>query len=162
MPGVTARLLEAVHVDEAPASPPPRTRRRADSSNRKSHCTKNHRYPYEFRVSDATPSGYEAGYQKPAATGGGHRHPDGGGWVDNRADVASTVRVGPRAAVFGDSAVTGNARVGGLARVDSGATMGGNVVVKDDAIVQGGANLPGSPVPGGDAESGSAVRRART
>ncbi|MFE1883527.1 DUF6055 domain-containing protein [Streptomyces diastatochromogenes] len=28
--------------------------------------TKNYRYPYEFRISGATPSGYEPGYQKPA------------------------------------------------------------------------------------------------
>lgn len=113
---------------------------------------KNYRYPYEFRVSGATPSGYEPGYQKPAATGGGHWHANGGGWVDNRANVASTVYVGPRAAVFGNSTVTGNARIEGLSWVNSGATVGGNVVVKDNAIVQGGANLSGSLVIGGDAE----------
>lgn len=114
--------------------------------------TKNYRYPYEFRLSGATPSGYEAGYQKPAATGGGHWHPNGGGWVDNSANVASTVYVGPRAAVFGSSTVTGNARIEGLAWVNSGATISGNVVVKDNAIVQGGANLSGNLVLGGDAE----------
>ncbi|MER6014196.1 DUF6055 domain-containing protein [Streptomyces bluensis] len=113
---------------------------------------KNYRYPYEFRVSGATPSGYEPGYQKPAATGGGHWHANGGGWVDNRANVASTAYVGPRAAVFGNSTVTGNARIEGLSWVNSGATVGGNVVVKDNAIVQGGANLSGSLVIGGDAE----------
>ncbi|MFF3332464.1 DUF6055 domain-containing protein [Streptomyces sp. NPDC002888] len=114
--------------------------------------TKNHRYAYEFRISGATPSGYEPGYQKPAATGGGHWHSNGGGWVDNRANVASSVYVGPRAAVFGSSTVTGNARIEGLSWVNSGATIGGNVVVKDNAIVQGGANLSGNLVIGGDAE----------
>ncbi|MCH5671191.1 DUF6055 domain-containing protein [Streptomyces gilvus] len=114
--------------------------------------TKNYRYPYEFRISGATPSGYEPGYQKPAATGGGHWHSNGGGWVDNRANVAASVYVGPRAAVFGASTVTGNARIEGLAWVNSGATVGGNVVVKDNAIVQGGANLSGNLVLGGDAE----------
>ncbi|MFG2127394.1 DUF6055 domain-containing protein [Streptomyces sp. NPDC048751] len=114
--------------------------------------TKNYRYAYEFRVSGATPSGYEPGYQKPAATGGGHWHSNGGGWVDNRANVASSVYVGPRAAVFGSSTVTGNARIEGLSWVNSGATIGGNVVVKDNAIVQGGANLSGNLVIGGDAE----------
>ncbi|MGW7259737.1 hypothetical protein [Streptomyces sp. NPDC054834] len=40
------------------------------------HCayldgyTRNYRYPYEFRISGATPSGYESGYQKPAAATG--------------------------------------------------------------------------------------------
>ncbi|WP_051865764.1 hypothetical protein [Streptomyces griseus] len=100
----------------------------------------------------ATPSGYEPGHQKPAATGGGHWHSNGGGWVDNRPNVASSVHVGPRAAVFGSSTVTGNARVEGLSWVNSGATIGGNVVVKDNAIVQGGANLSGNLVICGDAE----------
>ncbi|KAK1184033.1 DUF6055 domain-containing protein [Streptomyces sp. NBS 14/10] len=114
--------------------------------------TKNYRYPYEFRISGAIPSGFEPGYQKPAATGGGHWHSNGGGWVDNRANVAASVYVGPRAAVYGSSTVTGNARIEGLSWVNSGATVGGNVVVKDNAIVQGGANLSGSVVLGGDAE----------
>ncbi|MFI5893832.1 DUF6055 domain-containing protein [Actinoplanes sp. NPDC051513] len=114
--------------------------------------TKNYRYPYEFGISGATPSGYEPGYVKPAATGGGHWHSNGGGWVDNRANVASTAYVGPRAAVYGSSTVSGNARIEGLAWVNSGATVGGNAVVKDNALIQGGANLSGSVVVGGDAE----------
>ena len=72
--------------------------------------------------------------------------------MDNRANVASTVYVGPRAAVFGTSTVTGNARIEGLAWVNDGVTISGNVVVKDNAIVQGGANLSGNLVLGGDAE----------
>lgn len=115
--------------------------------------TKNYRYPYEFRISGATPSGYEPGYQKPAATGGGHWHSNGGGWVDNSANVAASVYVGPRAAVFGASTLTGNVRVEGLSWVNSGATISDNVVVKDSAIVQGGARLSGNLVLGGDAES---------
>ncbi|MHB9860567.1 DUF6055 domain-containing protein [Streptomyces sp. YIM S03343] len=114
--------------------------------------TKNHRYPYEFRISGATPSGYESGYKKPTATGGGHWHSNGGGWVDDSANVAASVYVGPRAAVFGNSTVTGNARIEGLSWVNSGATISGNVVVKDNAIVQGGAKLSGKVVVGGDAE----------
>ncbi|GAB2596052.1 Svx/AvrXca family virulence/avirulence protein [Streptomyces capparidis] len=113
---------------------------------------KNYRYPYEFTVSGATPYGHEPGHQKPAATGGGHWHPNGGGWVDNRANVAASVHVGPRAAVLGNSTLTGNVRVEGLAWVNSGATLRDNVVVRDNAIVQGGANLSGNVVVGGDAE----------
>ncbi|GCB48982.1 DUF6055 domain-containing protein [Streptomyces sp. NL15-2K] len=114
--------------------------------------TKNHRYPYEFRISGATPSGHEPGYKKPAAKGGGHWHPNGGGWVDDRAKVASTVYVGPRAAVNGESTVTGNVRIEGLAWVNGDAKVSGDVVVKDNAIVQGGADLSGDLVLGGDAE----------
>ncbi len=117
--------------------------------------TKNYRYPYEFAVAGAVPSGYEPGHQKPAATGGGRWHSNGGGWVDNRATVAATAYVGPRAAVLGNSTVGGNARIEGLAWVNAGATVTGNAVVKDNAIVQGGANLSGSIVLGGDAELAS-------
>jgi hypothetical protein len=115
-----------------------------------------YRYPYEFRLDGAAPSGFEPGYVKPAAPGNGHWHSNGGGWVDNRANVAATAYVGPRAAVFGNSTVSGNARVDDLSWVNSGATVTGNAIVKDSALVQGGANLSGNIVIGGDAEPASA------
>ena len=108
------------------------------------------RFPYEFRVAGATPSGFEPGYVKPAATHGGRWHANGGGWVSNNANVASTAYVGPKAAVYAGS-VTGNARIEGLGWVNGG-SVSGNAVVKDNALIQGGANLSGSVVVGGDAE----------
>jgi len=114
--------------------------------------TKNHRYPYEFRIDGAVPSGHESGYTKPAATGGGHWHSNGGGWVSDSAEVASTAYVGPRAAVYGSATVSGRARIEGLAWVNSGGTVGGSAVVKDNAIVQGGVTISGNAVVGGDAE----------
>ncbi|WP_428964947.1 DUF6055 domain-containing protein [Micromonospora fluostatini] len=117
---------------------------------------RNHRYPYQFRLSGAVPSGFEPGYVRPAAPGGGRWHSNGGGWVDNRATVAATAYVGPRAAVYGNSTVTGTARIEDLAWINSGATVGGSAVVKNNALVQGGANLGGSVVIGGDAEPATA------
>ena len=113
--------------------------------------TKQWRYAYEFGISGAVPTGYQSNYQRPPAVDG-RWHSNGGGWVDNRANVASTAFVGPRAAVFGSSTVTGNARIEGLSWINSGATIGGNAVIKDNALIQGGANLSGSLVAGGDAE----------
>ncbi|MEV6302566.1 DUF6055 domain-containing protein [Actinoplanes sp. NPDC051861] len=112
--------------------------------------TKARRFPYEFRVSGATPSGFEPGYVKPAATNGGRWHTNGGGWVAGNASVAATAYVGPKAAVMGGT-VTGNARIEGLGWVNGG-TVGGNAVVKDNALIQSGANLSGNIVVGGDAE----------
>jgi hypothetical protein len=117
---------------------------------------RNYRYPYQFRLQGATPSGFEPGYVKPAAPGGGRWHSNGGGWVDSRANVAATAYVGPRAAVFGNSTVSGNARIEDLAWVNAGATVTGNAVVKNSALVQGGANLSGGVVVGGDAEPSTA------
>ncbi|MGN9909597.1 DUF6055 domain-containing protein [Phytohabitans sp. LJ34] len=111
---------------------------------------KNRRYPYEFRISGAIPSGHEPGYSKPAATNGGRWHSNGGGWVGGGANVASTAYVGPRAAVYSGS-VTGNARIEDLAWVNGG-TVTGNAVVKGNAIVQGGVTIGGTAVVGGDAE----------
>jgi hypothetical protein len=112
---------------------------------------RNYRHPYQFRIDGAVPYGFEPGHTRPAPTGG-RWHSNGGGWVDNRANVASTAYVGPRAAVFGNSTVTGNARIEGLAWVNSGATVGGNAVVRDSSLVQGGSNLSGSVVIAGDTE----------
>ncbi|WP_285600481.1 DUF6055 domain-containing protein [Kineosporia sp. NBRC 101731] len=112
--------------------------------------TKAQRFPYEFRVAGATPSGFEAGYTKPAATDGGHWHTNGGGWVAAGAKVAATAYVGPKAAVFSGT-ISGNARIEGLGWVNGG-TVSGNAVVKDNALIQAGANLYGDIVVGGDAE----------
>ncbi|MFT7839273.1 DUF6055 domain-containing protein [Saccharothrix sp. BKS2] len=109
------------------------------------------RHPYEFRVSGATPSGFEPGHVKPAPTGGGRWHANGGGWVANTATVAATAYVGPKAAVHGRATVRDNARVEGLGWVNGG-VVAGNAVVKDNALVQDGANLSGNVVVGGDAE----------
>ncbi len=117
---------------------------------------RNRRFPYEFRIDGAIPSGFEPGFVKPAAPGNGHWHSNGGGWVDNRANVAASAFVGPRAAVFGNSTVSGNARIEDLAWVNSGATVTGNAVVKGSALVQGGSNLSGNIVIGGDAEPSTA------
>jgi hypothetical protein len=108
------------------------------------------RFPYEFRVAGATPSGFEPGYVKPAAAGGGHWHSNGGGWVSNNANVAPSAYVGPKAAVYAGT-VSGNARIEGLGWVNGG-SVGGNAIVRDNALIQGGANLSGTIVVGGDAE----------
>lgn len=111
---------------------------------------KNRRYPYEFRMAGAIPSGHEPGYQKPAATNGGRWHSNGGGWVAGNANVASTAYVGPRAAVFSGT-VSGNARIEDLAWVNGG-TVTNNAVVRGNAIVHGGVTIGGNAVIGGDAE----------
>jgi hypothetical protein len=113
---------------------------------------RNHRFPYQFRLQGAVPYGFEPGHTRPTPTGG-RWHSNGGGWVDNRANVASTAYVGPMAAVYGNSTVNGNARIEGLSWVNSGATVGSNAVVRDSALIQGGSNLGGNVVVGGDAET---------
>ena len=45
-----------------------------------------------------------------------HRHPNGGGWVADTAQVEASAYVGPDAQVYGNARVFGNARVYGNAR----------------------------------------------
>jgi hypothetical protein len=105
------------------------------------------RYPYEFRLSGATVADDAS---EPAAPGG-HRHPNGGGWVDDAATVAPTAFVAPDAVVRGDAQVLGNARVEGRAWVEAGAVVEGDAVVRDVAVVRSGARLGGTVVVAGDA-----------
>lgn len=105
------------------------------------------RYPYEFRVAGATVADPAA----VALPAGGHRHANGGGWVDDRADVAATAYVGPQAVVRGAARVRGDARLEGRAWVEDGAVVEGGAVVRDAAVVRSGAHLSGTVVVGGDA-----------
>lgn len=105
------------------------------------------RYPYEFRVAGAAVVDETA--VEPVA--GGHRHANGGGWVDDDAWVDPTAYVGPHAVVRGDARVGENARVDGRAWVEGGAVVEGSAVVTDMAVVRSGARLGGDVVVGGDA-----------
>lgn len=104
------------------------------------------RYPYEFRVAGAAVVDEST---QPAAAGG-HRHANGGGWVDDAARVDATAYVGPHAVVRGDARVSGRARIEGRAWVAPGAVVGGDAVVRDMAVVQPSARLGGTVVVGGD------------
>lgn len=50
---------------------------------------------------------------------GWHRHPNGGGWVEDTATVDETAYVGPDARVYGAARVSGNAEVFGAAQVSA-------------------------------------------
>src|SRR3546814_14001720 len=65
----------------------------------------------------AMPEGFQPG--APAPIAGGHRHPNGGGWVAAGATVDPTAYVGPWARVL-SGVVRGHARVEDHAVVDGG------------------------------------------
>ena len=80
-----------------------------------------------------------------------HLHPNGGGWVQNTADVADTAFVGPEAIVSGKAYVYGKARVIDNAVVSGNAQISGKAVVADDARVSGNAAVSGTVVVYGNA-----------
>ena len=106
-----------------------------------------YRYPYMIRVENGKPEGYEPGAWKPAGYKAGNgdsegsatgfkRHENGGGWVSTKANVASTVYVGPNAVVNGGT-ISGNARIEDFAVVNGG-TISGKAVVRGRALVTAG------------------------
>lgn len=114
---------------------------------------KTRRFPYEIKISNAVPEGYQASvdFRKWRKTSGSI-HANGGGWVASGASVASSVYVGPYAMVLGGN-VTGNARIEDFATVQGG-TVSGNAIVRgnahiynatvsDNAIVEGNAWMEG-------------------
>jgi PKD repeat protein len=98
-----------------------------------------YRYRYELALKNAIPEGYEPGFRKPANVTG-HTHTNGGGFVANTANVASSVYVGPNAKVLGNAQLSGAARIEDWAVVTDNAIISGNAKVKGHAIIGGTTN----------------------
>ena len=70
---------------------------------------------------------------------GWHRHPNGGGWVQDMASVDETAHIGPDAEVSVAARVSGNAQVSRNAHVSGAAQVSGNAWVFGSAEVSGNA-----------------------
>ncbi|MCL1499704.1 Svx/AvrXca family virulence/avirulence protein [Xanthomonas nasturtii] len=99
-----------------------------------------YRYPWSVTLTNAAPAGSQP--NAPTPTPVGRRHANGGGWVANTANVASTAYVGPRARVLAGS-VLGNARIEGRATV-MGGTVQGNAVLGGITVWHPGATIGGN------------------
>lgn len=121
---------------------------------------KQRRYPYELKIANANPEGYQpaADFRKFLKTNG-RIHTNGGGWVSNNANVASSVFVGPYAIVRGGT-LSGNARIEGYAMVEGG-NISGSAIVRDNACIYN-ATLSGNALLEGNAwmEGGSVANTA--
>ena len=78
-------------------------------------------------------------------------HPNGGGWVQNTANVSASAFVGPDAIVYGNAEVYGKARVIDNARVFGNARVSDKAVIADDARVSGYSVVIGAAVVYGNA-----------
>lgn len=121
---------------------------------------KQRRYPYELKIMNAVPEGYQpaADFRKWLKTNG-KTHSNGGGWVASGSNVAATAYVGPYAMVLGGT-VSGNARLEGFATMQGG-NVSGNAVVKDNACIYN-ATIADNAVVSGNAwmEGGSVTNTA--
>jgi len=106
---------------------------------------KHFRYPYELNISGAKPEGFQAPANfRSQLKFNGHLHANGGGWVQNSANVAASVYVGPSAMVLGNANITGQVRIENTALVRN-ATISGQVQILDNAFVDRG-NYSGNAV----------------
>lgn len=110
---------------------------------------KYYRYPYEFRLENAVPMGFNPEWE--GQKSGGAAHSNGGGWVASTASVAASVYVGPNAKVLDHATLTGNARIEDFAIVKGYATVSDNAVVKENAMVYGDAAISGNATISGEA-----------
>ncbi len=111
---------------------------------------KYYRYPYEFRLDNAVPLGYNEDYEVPASAELAP-HSNGGGLVASTATVAPTAYVGPHAKVLGRATVEGNARIEDFAVVKGSAVVKDEAVVKENAIVFTNAVVSGNAIVSGSA-----------
>ncbi|MGF7155492.1 Svx/AvrXca family virulence/avirulence protein [Novosphingobium gossypii] len=96
-----------------------------------------YRYPWTASFKGAMPEGHQP--DAPPRIPGGHRHPNGGGWVGPQAQVAPGAYVGPYARVISGT-------VGDKARIEDHAVVMDQASVRDAAVVGGLTVLRGDTV----------------
>ncbi len=102
-----------------------------------------YRYPYDFRVENGWPEGYQPGYRAAPAVPGAP-HANGGGFVAATATVAPSAYVGPDALVLDHARVLDYARVEDHAIIQDAAVVRQNAVVRDHALVAEDAGIYGN------------------
>lgn len=121
---------------------------------------KQRRYPYEVKIANANPEGYQTAseFRKFLKTNG-KIHANGGGWVSNNASVNAGAYVGPYAIVRSGT-VGATARIEDFATVDGG-NISGTAIIRGNAMVYN-ATISGSAIVEGNAwmEGGSVTGTA--
>lgn len=107
-----------------------------------------YRYPWMAQFEGAMPERFQPG--APAPIPGGHRHPNGGGWVGPDAKVAASAYVGPYARVISGT-------VSGKARIEDHAVVMDQAQVRDNAVAAGLTVLRGDTVLRDDARTDTAM-----
>lgn len=116
------------------------------------------RFPYELKVSGATPATHPG--RRAYAAAGTVPHPNGGGLVSKGAKVAPTAFVGPDAMVLDVAQVSDHARIEGHAIVRNTALVSGNAVVGDWVVVGDAARVGGEARLRGNTKIGGRVEIA--
>jgi len=94
-----------------------------------------YRYPYELRLANAVPDGFQPGFSLSPEEVNGSFHPNGGGFVASTAFVSPTAWIGPTVRILDFARVEHNARIEGYAVVKNNALVRDSAIVKDYALV---------------------------
>ncbi len=105
---------------------------------------KRYHYPYELTITNGYPEGFQPNDFRAGIKKSGHKHLNGGGWVENTATVAASVYVGPKCFVLGNSKLSGKVKLTETAVVRN-STISDNAQIKDNAFVLN-CTLSGNPI----------------
>ena len=75
-----------------------------------------------------------------------HKHPFGGGWVANTAEVDDSVYIAPLARIFGHAKIYNNVKIGGFSKISGYAQIRDNVCIGGKVSVQGYALVEGNVI----------------
>jgi hypothetical protein len=103
-----------------------------------------YRYPYDFRIENAWPEGFQPYYRDVDMSISGAPHINGGGFVAASAFADASAYVGPDAQVLGQAQVGGFARITDFAIVQDNAVVEGNATIADKAIIGENAHVYGN------------------
>jgi hypothetical protein len=111
---------------------------------------KHFRFPYELTISGGLPEGFQGPENfRASLKTDGQIHPNGGGWVQNSANVDASVFISPYAMVLGNSSISGNVSIENTALVTD-ATISENTKIQGNSFVVGG-DISGNSVIKGQA-----------
>ncbi len=105
-----------------------------------------YRYPYDFRIENAWPEGFQPGYRQVESGLAGAPHINGGGFVSSTAFVEATAYVGPHAQVIDQARVLGNAQINDFAIVRENALVEDQAAISGKAIVGENAHVYGNAI----------------
>lgn len=108
-----------------------------------------YRYPYEFKLENAYPEGFQPGFHDVPSGISGAPHTNGGGFVASTAYAAPTAYVGPKAQVLDHAQILDQSRIEDDAIVEHSAIVSDSAVISgvamigEDAHVHGHATITG-------------------
>lgn len=112
-----------------------------------------YRYPYEFKIENAFPEGFQPGFHDAPTGIPGAPHSNGGGFVASTAFAAPTAYVGPRAQVLDQAQILDQSRIEDDAIIENTAVISNSAVISGLAVIGENAHVYGNATITGQAHA---------